>query len=356
MLRDWLQSLTAGKELSAGEISLAVAELADPSVAPETKADFLGALASKGETPGEIAGFASALRNRSLIVPNLDAIRERGILDVCGTGGDQLHTFNISTTVSFVVAGAGVTVAKHGNRAITSKSGAADVLEALGVRVDLQPEEVGLWLERYHFAFLFAPRFHPAFQHIGPARKLCAQRGQRTLFNFLGPLLNPARPTAQLVGVAHPRYCAPLAEVLKNLGVSRAMVISGAVPGQDGEPTRYMDEWSLSGPTTVAETYHERALTAASVELAELALEGLDVSALEGGDRETNAGWVRRVLDGSEAGAKRAAVVVNAGAALFVAGRTRSITEGMELARETIDSGRAIAKLREIVHASSSSS
>lgn len=353
MLGSLIEELRAGRHLRDEEVASAVNALTDAAVSPEEKADFLGALAVKGETEKEIAGFAMALRDRSVQIPNLEKFRMDGILDVCGTGGDQLHTFNISTTVSFVVAAGGVYVAKHGNRAMTSKCGAADVLEALGVRTQLEPGEVAEWLEAHRFAFLFAPRFHPAFQHIGPARKLCAQRGQRTLFNFLGPMLNPARPSAQLVGVAHPRFCPPLAQVLRSMGVARAMVISGAVPGETPAEVRYMDEWSLQGPTTVAESYQDRASTCATIELQELSLDRADLQSLSGGDKETNARIVKSVLDGSERGPKRTAVLVNAGAAFFVAGKTRSILEGMDMAAAIIDTGKAVAKLEEVVSASS---
>src|SRR5439155_7462405 len=186
-------------------------------------------LASKGETTEEIAAFACELRAKS-IKPPLDLeTRSREILDVCGTGGDRLNTFNISTTVALICAAAGVTVAKHGNRAITSQAGSADVLEALGIRIDLAPAEAAASLRERHFAFFFAPHYHPAFKQIAPARKLCADRGQRTIFNFLGPLLNPARPSAQLIGVPRPELCEPVARVLESLGPRRGWVGCGEV-------------------------------------------------------------------------------------------------------------------------------
>ena len=177
-----------------------------------------------------------------------------------GTGGDRLSTFNISTTVALVAAAAGVRVAKHGNRASTSPIGSADVMEALGIPFDLGPEEAARSLREHGFAFFFAPKYHPAFRHIIPARKLCAERGQSTIFNFLGPLLNPARPSAALIGVPRPDLCEPLARVLQTLGMRRAMVVCGAVPGEGGA-VRYLDELSPLGPTTIAEFYQERALT-----------------------------------------------------------------------------------------------
>src|SRR5258706_4068509 len=184
------------------------------------------------------------------------------MLKVCGTGGDRLNTFNISTTVALVCAAAGVAVAKHGNRAITSQAGSADELEALGIRIDLVPAEAARSLQERNFAFFFAPNYHPAFKHLCPARKLCAERGQRTIFNFLGPLLNPVRPSAQLVGVPRPDLCQPLARVLQSIGVRHGMVVCGEVqeaeskvqgPEGRGPEGRFLDELSTLGDTTVAE-------------------------------------------------------------------------------------------------------
>ena len=227
MLAALTEQLQRGEPLTPPLVAGAVQELAAETIAAETKADFLTALARKGETAAEIAAFAGELRDRAVALPLEAATRAREILDVCGTGGDQLGTFNISTTVALLCAAAGVTVAKHGNRAITSQSGSADVLEALGVRVDLPPDAAARMLAERGFAFLFAPHYHPAFRFIAPARKLCAARGQRTIFNFLGPLLNPARPSAQLLGVPRPELCEPMARVLQTLGVRRGMVEIG---------------------------------------------------------------------------------------------------------------------------------
>ena len=229
MLEKFIPQLAAALPLADEQVRLAVEQLTDEKVPVAGKAAFLSALAQKGETPGEIAAFARALRDKS-IQPPLDAeTRAREILDVVGTGGDRLSTFNISTTVALVAAAAGVLVAKHGNRANTSPIGSADVMEALGIPFDLGPEDAVRSLRRHNFAYFFAPKYHPAFRHIIPARKLCAERGQTTIFNFLGPLLNPARPTAMLVGVPRPDLCEPLAQVLQSLGVRRAMVVCGAV-------------------------------------------------------------------------------------------------------------------------------
>ena len=355
MLRSLTEQLTKPGSLSNEQVGLAVVELINESVLAELKADFLTALARKGETIEEIAAFACELRARS-IQPVLDAeTRSREILDVCGTGGDRLNTFNISTTVALIVASAGVTVAKHGNRAITSQAGSADVLEALGVRIDLTPDEAACSLQKHGFAFFFAPNYHPAFRHIGPARKLCAERGQRTIFNFLGPLLNPARPTAQLVGVPRPQLCEPIARVLQSLGVRRGMVVSGRVGSETENPMpagiktgAYLDELSTLGENTIAEFYQDRGFSTSVLLPNNFRLQPVVLADLAGSDRAANAEIVRRLLQGRERGPKRDAVLLNAGAALFVAGKVKSLSEGWDLAAELIDSGKALAKLKSL--------
>ena len=342
MLVLFKQQLAESVHLTGEQVSAAVRQLVDESVPAELKADFLCELARKIETPDEIAAFARELRALS-VQPPLDAeTRSREILDVCGTGGDRLNTFNISTTVALVCAAAGVTVAKHGNRAVTSQAGSADVLEALGVPVELAPDEAARSLRDHHFAFFFAPKYHPAFKNIGPARKLCAARGQRTIFNFLGPLLNPARPTAQLVGVPRPELCETLARVLQSLGARRGMVVSGRV----GEA--WLDELSTLGENTVAEFYQDRGFAASLLSPEHFPLQVATLSDLAGSDRKANAEIVRRILGGKERGPKRDAVLLNAGAALFVAGKTKSVIEGWGLAAELIEGGQAMAKLREL--------
>ena len=347
MLEKLTQQLGAARSLNDEEVSLAVEQLADEKVPTAVKADFLAALAQKGETPGEITAFARALRDKS-ISPPLDAeTRAREIFDVVGTGGDRLSTFNISTTVALVAAAAGVLVAKHGNRASTSPIGSADVMEALGIPFDLGPEDAARSLRRHNFAYFFAPKYHPAFRHIIPARKLCAERGQTTIFNFLGPLLNPARPTAMLVGVPRPDLCEPLAQVLQALGVRRAMVVCGAVRDEAGS-LRHLDELSPLGPTTIAEFYQEHAVACSTLSPELFPLQPATLADLRGGDREVNATIIRRILCGEEHGPKRDAVLLNAAAALFVAGKTKSLAAGWELAAETIDSGQAAGKLAEL--------
>ncbi len=358
MLEILIQRLANAQPLTREEVCQAVARLTDETVAVKTKAEFLTALANKGETAEEIAAFAHELRERAIQPPLHPETRAREILDVVGTGGDRLRTFNISTTTALVTASAGVTVAKHGNRAITSQTGSADVLEALGIRIDLTPQQAAQSLHDHGFAFFFAPAYHPAFKHIGPARKLCAERGQRTIFNYLGPLLNPARPTALLLGVPQPRLCEPIARVLQSLGVRRGMVVSGKVEvmAPDSatkaktEPA-WMDELSLLGETTVAEFYQERGFALSTISSEHFPVQPALLADLVGGDREANAETIRRLLNGEERGPKRDAVLLNTAAALWVAGKVRALSDGWDLAAELIDSGQARAKLEQLVAA-----
>jgi anthranilate phosphoribosyltransferase len=350
MLERLTEQLGRLTPLSGEQVAEAVGHLIDERVTPEVKAAFLTALAHKGEAPEEILAFARELRDRAL-QPVLDAgTRARTLLDVCGTGGDRLHTFNISSTVALVAAAAGVTVAKHGNRAITSQAGSADVLEELGIRIDLEPDLAARWLREHRFAFLFAPRYHPAFRHIGPARKLCAAQGQRTIFNFLGPLLNPARPTAQLIGVPRPELCEPMARALQALGVHRGMVVCGRV--EAGTAAQHLDEFSTLGETTIAEFHSDRAVVVSTLPADRFPVQPATLADLRGSDRAANAATVRRILEGAERGPKRDAVLLNTGAALFLAGQAQSVTEGWELAGGVIDSGAAQRKLEELVAAS----
>lgn len=347
MLSQLISVLGSGGNLSDAQVASAVAQLVEESVPAELKAEFLSRLAKKGETPEEIAGFVRELRARA-VVPELGAGFDNGeILDVVGTGGDRLSTFNISTTVALLAAAAGVRVAKHGNRASTAPVGSADVMEALGLPFDLGPEPAVEALRRHGFAFFFAPKYHPAFRHIVPARKLCAQRGQGTIFNFLGPLLNPARPTAALIGVPRPDLCEPLALVLRSVGVRRAMVVCGSVPTE--QSTRWLDELSPLGPSTVAEFYQERGLTVSQLDPGMFPVRPAALADLHGGDREVNAGIIQAVLAGRERGPKRDAVLLNGAAALFLARKARTLQDGWELAAEIIDSGAALRKLQELV-------
>ena len=348
MLESFTAQLAAAQGLSAAQVHAAVAGLTDAAVPAPLKADFLIALARKGETPAEIAAFAAALREQSVPPPLDAATRAREILDIVGTGGDRLSTFNISTTAAILCAAAGVTVAKHGNRAVTSSVGSADVIEALGIKVNLSPADAARELKEKNFAFFFAPNFHPAFKHVAAARKLCAERGQRTIFNILGPLVNPARPSASLVGVPRPELCEPMAHALQLLGGRRGMVVSGESGKRKAESGNFLDELSTLGPTHLAEFYHERGFTKSVLSPENFPLQPATLADLHGGDKLVNADIIRRILRGDERGPKRDAVLLNAGAGLFVAGKVKSLAEGWELAGETIDSGKAAAKLAEL--------
>jgi anthranilate phosphoribosyltransferase len=348
MLQSLTEQLGRGQPLSADQVRAAVGQLTDEAVSTETKAGFLTALAVKGETPEEVAAFAVELRERALPVPLDAATRAGPVLDVVGTGGDRLGTFNISTCAALIAAAAGVPVAKHGNRAVTSKTGSADVIETLGIPIDLTPEQAAALLREHGFVFLFAPKFHPAFRHIAPARKLCAERGQRTIFNYLGPLLNPARPAVSLVGVPRPELCEPMARGLRRLGLRRAMVASGRVPtGPAGAPD-FLDEFSTLGETTVVEFSPDRELSSSAFSPDGLPLQPASLADLRGGDRFDNARIVRQVLAGEDRGPKRDAVLLNAGAALFVSGRCLSVAEGWAVAAELIDRGEVKRKLEQL--------
>lgn len=349
MLDKLIVDLAASRHLSDEQVAAAVEQIVDEDVPATLKADFLCHLALKGETVGEIVAFARALRERA-VQPPLDSTwrNSHEILDVCGTGGDRLNTFNISTTVAIICAAAGVPVAKHGNRAITSQAGSADVLEALGIRIDLPPAEAARSLRERNFAFFFAPNYHPAFKHISTARKLCADRGQRTIFNFLGPLLNPVAPGAQLVGVPRPELCEPLAHVLQSLGARRGMVVSGQVTSQPSTLNSFLDELSTLGQNTVAEFYQERGFASSTLDSANFPLQPATLADLAGGKREENAEIVRRILRGDERGPKRDAVLLNTAAGLFVANRVRTLSEGWHQAGELIDNGQSWKKLAEL--------
>jgi len=348
MISEMAAFVAGGDELSHDQIAVAVRELTDETVAAEAKADFLAALARKGETPEEISAFASELRARAVSLPVPAAVREAGILDVVGTGGARAGTLNLSTAAALIAAAAGVVVAKHGNRAITSKSGSADVLQALGVPIELSPEQAAAMLEQRGFAFLFAPLYHPAFRAIAPARKLCAERGQRTLFNLLGPLLNPARPAFQLMGVPAPAWCDPLARALQRLGVRRGLVVCGhAGSHPDGTPI-HLDEVSPVGATAMTAFEAGQPVQAGSLSCRDFPVQPASLDDLRGGDAAANARQIRRIFAGEERGPQRDAVLLNAGAALFVAGRATSIREGWAQAEAVVDRGDATRKLAEL--------
>lgn len=341
MLEECRKNLEAGQDIELGLVLPLVDELVSEKISPEVKASFLLALSAKGETPAEIAAFAEELRNRAIRVPVDSATMAGEILDVCGTGGDRLGTFNISTTVALVCAASGVRVAKHGNRAITSKAGSADVLESLGIPIDLEPEAAAQSLQEHGFVFLFAPRYHPAFKHLAPARRICAEQGRRTMFNFLGPLLNPARPTSQLVGVSRVEMVEPLARTLQYLGVRRGMVVSGEVPGGG-----VLDEFSTLGDNHLAEFHHEHGFHTSRWSASDLPLLPATIEDLAGGDSMENARLIEGILKGDDTGPRRDAVLLNSGAALMLAGRADSIAGGWQIAEDALRTGRVWDKLK----------
>ncbi|MEM7015126.1 MAG: anthranilate phosphoribosyltransferase [Verrucomicrobiota bacterium] len=335
-MQELTDQVKGGAELSADDVENAAQQLLDESADPGAKAEFLKAFAAKGETPGEIAAFVDAFLKRA-VDPGLSADDVDGpMLDVCGTGGDKLNLFNVSTTCIFVLAAAGISVVKHGNRGITSKSGGADVLEALGIRIDLPPEEFAACVKKTGLGFLFAQMYHPAFKAVGPVRAQLAKEGQRTVFNILGPLLNPVRPAYQLVGVFDPNLPPAYAAILQKLGRKNAWVVHGTTA--DGGP---MDELSTLGPTTIAKTSGDLE----TIDPRELGFHTPKIENLQGGDAAENAEILTAILDGSERGPKRDLVVLNSAAGLAIAGKTPDLKAGIALAEKLLDSGAAKAKL-----------
>jgi anthranilate phosphoribosyltransferase len=331
-MNTWEQTARAG-ELTAGQIREVATWLLDENVAADEKADFLGALHRRGETPVEVVALAETMLEHAVPFDVPDDLRP--VIDVCGTGGDKLGLFNISTAVMFVAAGAGARLVKHGNRGITSKSGGADVLEALGLPVDLPVERLQDMLGEAGAVFLFAPCFHPAFKAVAPARKLLAERGQPSVFNMLGPLLNPSRPEGQLAGVFNESLVDLYADVLPGLGRERAWVVHGKA-GDTG----VMDEISTLGPTLIAKVSGGKT-TRDTVTPADLGVSAAALEALRGGDAPANAQLLSEMLRGERRGAARDIVAVNAAAALIVAGLTDDWAEARERAEESIDSGAA---------------
>lgn len=336
-----MQELTTAAqigELDPVRITEAAAALLDETIPAEAKAAFLAALARRGETPAEIAAFADAFLTRA-VVPEIDRGSATGpMIDVCGTGGDKLDLFNVSTTTVFVLAACGVAVMKHGNRGITSKSGGADVLAALGIDIELAPDDCGRCLAEVGATFLFAPRYHPAFKAVAPARKILGDAGQRSIFNLLGPLLNPARPDYQLIGVFDPAIGPVFAEILPQLGRRAAWVVHGRTENGAG-----MDEISTLGPTTLWDAPKR---VGATIEPSSLGLAAATLSDLRGGDAAENAAILTGILDGSINGPRRDIVSLNAAAGLVICGLATDLAAGLGLAREAIASGAALSVLK----------
>jgi anthranilate phosphoribosyltransferase len=334
VITDAIRALVEGHDLSAEEAHIAMMQVMSGDASPAQIAAFMVALRVKGETPDEIAGCARAMRAH--VTPARPSRTD--LVDTCGTGGDGMNTFNISTSAALVAAGAGATVAKHGNRAISSKTGSADVLEALGVRIDLGPQDVAECIDTVGFGFLFAQSHHPAMRHAGAVRR---ELGIRSVFNLLGPLTNPAGAQRQVVGVYSASLVEPIAHVLAKLGTEHAMVVHGAGG---------LDELTPTGENLVSEVQggEVRTYTLDPRPLSTGAGPGSPDDLCCGGDPAQNAAVILTVFDG-EKGPRRDAVILNAAAALTVGGVVPEIERGIELAVATIDSGAALAKLHELV-------
>jgi anthranilate phosphoribosyltransferase len=332
MIQQALQQVLDGRDLTRDETREVMGEIMVGQATPAQIGGFLVALRAKGETADEIAGCAEAMRAHVLAVRP----RRDDLVDTAGTGGDGAHTINISTAAALVAAAAGAAVAKHGNRAVSSACGSADVLEALGFSLEQEPERIAQSIDELGFGFLFAPSHHPAMRHAAPVRKELATR---TVFNVLGPLTNPAGARAQVVGVYSAELVRTIAEVLATLGARRAFVVHGAGG---------IDELSPVGPNLVAEVVdgqvHERTLDPE----AELGLPRCDLAQLRGGTPAENAAAVREVFDGAEGG-RRSAILLNAAGAIAAGGHAEDLREGLELARETVDSGAASERLEQLV-------
>jgi anthranilate phosphoribosyltransferase len=319
---DLLEQLRRRQDLSGDQAAAVMGDIMDGNLLPTQIAGFLMALAVKGETAMELVGFARTMRARAVPMP----VAVTDVFDTCGTGGDGARTFNVSTATAIVMAGAGVRVAKHGNRAVSSRSGSADVFEALGVRLDASADRTAEALEA-GLAFFFAPAWHPSMRHAGPARK---ELGVRTAFNLLGPLCNPAGARRQIVGVPREAHTELIGTALAALGSEHAWVVHGAGG---------LDELSTLGPTTVVEVMNG-ALKTFQVDPRALSLPPAKLEDLSGGSAGENAEIITRILDG-ESGPRRDVVVLNAGAGLVVAGRAAELRDGMKLAEESLVSGRA---------------
>ena len=333
MIREAIDIVVSGHSLTREQATEVMQEIMEGEATPAQLGAFLTALRLKGESTEEIAGMAAVMREKALRV-NV----EGPLLDVVGTGGDGKNTFNISTASAFVAAACGARVAKHGNRAASSSCGAADVLEALGVKVELTPGGVAQCIEQAGMGFMFAPAFHPSMRYAAPVRR---EIGIRTVFNILGPLTNPARAQCMLLGVAYEQLGGLMAEALRLLNIQHALVVHGA----DG-----MDEISLSGPSTVWEVKGGQVSTW-TVDLADTGLASASTEDLHGGSADENAATMRRLFQG-EGGPVRDAVLLNSAAALVAADKAGSLGEGITMAANAIDSGQALARVDTMVEVS----
>jgi len=331
------ETLAAGHALDESGVQAMADILLDGAGDLPAKASLLRALSAKGETPAEIAAFVRAFLQHAVRPPLDTATLDRPAIDICGTGGDKLNLFNVSTTSMFVLAACGVAVVKHGNRGITSKSGGADVLEALGIRIDLPPERFAECVKRHGAAFMLAPQYHPAFAAVGPVRQLLAAEGTRTLFNIIGPLLNPLQPAYQLAGVFDPALPPTYAGILQSLGRTRAWAVHGTTADGQG-----MDEISTLGPTRIVMAEPTRLHD----EIITLPATPASLVDLHGGDATENAAILNRILNGSDRGPKRELVLANTAAALQITGTAPSWEAALATANEAVDCGAALAVLR----------
>ncbi len=326
-----IRKVVEGEDLSMSEAKRIMNQIMDGEATDAQIASLLTALRLKGETVEEIAGFATVMREKAIRVKP----KSVSLIDTCGTGGDDAGTFNVSTTVAFVVAGAGVAVAKHGNRSVSSNCGSADALEALGVRLDQSPERIAEAIDEVGIGFLFAPSLHTAMKHVMPVRN---ETGIRTVFNILGPLTNPARASAQVVGVYSGELIEILAEVLGKIGIKRALVVHGASG---------LDEISNTGPSQMAEL-KDGQISVYSIKPEDFGMRRVRLYELKGGSVQENARIIQDVLKG-QTGPRRDIVLLNAAAAFVVADRVRDWQEGIDLAIDSLDSGSANEKLRNLV-------
>ena len=330
MIKEAIQALIAGRSLSMEQAALVMEEIMNGEATPAQFGSFVTALRLKGETVDEIIGMAKTMRARAIPV-----MTDEPVVDTCGTGGDGLSTFNISTVAAFVAAGAGLKVAKHGNRAMSSQCGSADILEALGVRIDLNAQQVKRCLDEVGIGFMFAPLFHPAMKYAAAPRR---EIGIRTVFNILGPLTNPAGARAQVIGVADSSLVKKLALALQGLGCHHALVVHG----EDG-----LDEITITGKTKVCELKDSH-LASYTISPEDLGLPRAELNDLRGGTVSENAALLCNILAGAQ-GPQRDVVLMNAAAVLLAGDRVATLQQGLALAKEVIDSGHARSKLEQLI-------
>ncbi|QQL44255.1 anthranilate phosphoribosyltransferase [Sulfuriroseicoccus oceanibius] len=347
ILTSAVDSLRVGQDLPVDLVTLCADALIAQDTADADRLAFLEALAAKGESTAEIEAFVRAFL-RHAVDPQVDASDfEEPLFDIVGTGGDKLNLFNVSSTAMFILAGAGVVPVKHANRAVTSKSGGADLLDALGVKIDLAPSQFAEALKQAKIGFLFAPVYHPAFAAVVPVRKELAARGVRTVFNLLGPHLNPVKPDHQLIGVYDAAMVDQFAEIMKALGRKSGWVVHGTTGEGQG-----MDEVSILGETQVARVVSGQPITRSVLAAAEVG--GVDADGLEqlvGGTARENAQITKAILSGDERGAPRRMAVANAAAGLCAAGVCESMEQALDRANESLDSGKAVQRLKALIDA-----